>query len=190
MNVKRWAIDLMTKPFLVLDVETTGLSSRDEVVQIAITDRAGTPLLNSLVRPASAPIGREALAVHGITPAMVKDTPGMEFFADTLKGLVHNRIIVAFNADFDHRMLQQSLKAVGIYPDTVLNGSRWEDVMVPYARYWGAWDHRRHAYRWQSLDTACKQQKIAVNGEAHSALGDCLRTLALLRVMAGVKENG
>lgn len=179
----------MTRPFLVLDTETTGLNGNDEVVQIAVIDKTGIPLLNSLVKP-TVPIGIEAMRIHGITNAMVKDAPGMDFFAETIGNLLHGRTVIVYNSDFDYRLLHQSLTAVGQNPKAVLGGATFEDLMRPYAHYWGA-RHRRGGYRWQALTDACKQQRIAVpNAPAHSALGDALRALALLKVMAGVKANG
>lgn len=189
MSAKRWAIGMMARPFLVLDTETTGVGGSDEIVQIAVVDKGGIPLLNSLVKP-TVPISSEAMRIHGITNAMVKDAPGMDFFAETIGQLLHHRTVIVYNSDFDYRLLHQSLTAVGRNPKALLGGATFEDLMRPYAQYWGA-RHRRGGYRWQALTDACKQQRIAVaDMPAHSALGDALRTLALIKVMAGVKDNG
>jgi DNA polymerase-3 subunit epsilon len=188
MGASTWAKQLYARDFLVLDVETTGMGSRDEVVQMALVDKAGIVLLNSLVRPCAAPITREALGIHHITSAMVADAPTMGFFAETIRGLFYGRAVIAYNADFDARLLRQSLAANGLKPEDVIGKADFIDLMNPYARYWGA-RGRRGGYRWQSLDDACAQQRIKVAADGHSALGDCLRTLALLKVMAG-ENNG
>ena len=59
---------------LYLDTETTGLGQRDEIVEIAILDPLGKMVIDTLVRP-SKPIPQDAVAIHGITNAMVSAAP-------------------------------------------------------------------------------------------------------------------
>ena len=59
---------------LYLDTETTGLGQRDEIVEIAILDPPGKMVIDTLVRP-SKPIPQDAVAIHGITNAMVSVAP-------------------------------------------------------------------------------------------------------------------
>jgi DNA polymerase-3 subunit epsilon len=59
--------------------------------------------------------------------------------------------------------------------------------MQQYAIFYGDWNDWHQSYRWQRLTSACAQQGIdqsKISAPAHSALGDCLRTLELLKVMA------
>lgn len=60
--------------YVILDVETTGLSSDDEVVELAIIDLKGNTLYNSLIKPSMA-IPEEATAIHHITNDMVFSAP-------------------------------------------------------------------------------------------------------------------
>jgi DNA polymerase-3 subunit epsilon len=46
--------------------------------------------------------------------------------------------------------------------------------MLQYARFIGEWNSYYNSYKWQKLD-----------GGDHTALGDCLATLEVIRVMAG-----
>jgi len=188
MGASDWAKRICAGDFLVLDTETTGLSGHDEIVEIAIVDRHGVALLDTLVRPCTAVISREALAIHGITPERVKAAPTMAFVAETIKGLIYGRSVIAYNADFDYRLLHQSLAAHNIWPGGIINKTQFVDLMHPYARYWGK--RGRRGYLNQSLEIACRQQGIETGFPAHSALGDCLRALALLKVMAGERVNG
>ena len=60
--------------FVVLDLETTGANPHGkdtEIIDIAIVDEDGIPLVSTLVRPSVA-IPEEVTAIHGITDEMVK----------------------------------------------------------------------------------------------------------------------
>lgn len=53
VRVVRWAKGVFKNPkdWLILDTETTGLDSRDRIVEIAVIDLSGVVLLNTLVKP-------------------------------------------------------------------------------------------------------------------------------------------
>ena len=57
-----------------LDTETTGLELKDEIVEIAIIDKNGLVLIDSLIKPKQ-PIPDSATAIHHISNEMVKDSP-------------------------------------------------------------------------------------------------------------------
>ncbi|MCY4410095.1 MAG: 3'-5' exonuclease, partial [Caldilineaceae bacterium] len=59
---------------LFFDTETTGLNSSAEIVEVGIVDAEGNTLLESLVRPIRR-IPSDAVAVHGISNAMVRNAP-------------------------------------------------------------------------------------------------------------------
>lgn len=52
--------------FVILDTETTGLTLRDQIIEICVIDLTGKILLNSLVKP-TINIPAEAASIHGIT---------------------------------------------------------------------------------------------------------------------------
>ena len=60
----------------------------------------------------------------------------------------------------------------------------YADIMEPYAHHWGEWSDYHGCYKWQRLTSACIQQGIEIE-DAHSAIGDCRMTLALIRKLAG-----
>ncbi len=60
--------------FVILDTETTGLTLRDQIIEINVIDLTGKILLNSLVKP-TINIPAEAASIHGITNEMVHDAP-------------------------------------------------------------------------------------------------------------------
>lgn len=183
-QVIHWAQELMTQHFYILDTETTGLGAEDEIVQIAIVDKMGQCVLETLLRPRR-PIPARVIAVHGISNERVVDAPTLRDIYIRLSALLAGATVVAYNADFDQRMVEQTCRAYG-FP--LVRPARWLCVMKAYARYYGQTRPRSRGYVWQSLSKACAQQQIQVQG-AHTALGDVLMTLALLKKMASGDEN-
>lgn len=166
----QWAREVLARDdLLVLDTETTGLDRAAQIVQIAIIDRAGAVLLDSLVKP-TCPIGLGAAAIHGITAAMVQDAPSFAALLPAFRALVAGKRLVIYNADFDMRLLRQSATACGV----ALPRVDTDCVMHAYAQFVGRWNSRRGGYRWWPLP-----------GGDHSALGDARACLAVIRRMAG-----
>lgn len=103
--------------FTFVDVETTGLSPRAarvcEVAAVSFrgADRVGT--LAELVNP-GAPIPPEVSRIHGITDAMVKDSPSFGGVAPRLLAMLENSVIVAHNAEFDLGFLKAECDRVGL----------------------------------------------------------------------------
>ena len=100
---------------LILDTETTGLDAHDEVIQLAIVDMQGNVLLHTLVRP-TVPVGTEARAIHGITDEVLAEAPYFAQLYDTIAGLLGNRSVLAYHADFDRRLLAQTCAKYGLPP--------------------------------------------------------------------------
>lgn len=171
----QWARDLLAAGnFVILDTETTGLDSWDEIIQIAVIDPDGNPLLNELVNPI-AKISPGAEAVHHISKAMLEGKPAITEISDRLVAAVEGKKIVAYNVQFDWRLLRQSFRAHAMDTHNALATS-WDCAMEVYARYYGEWNSYRGSFRWQRLE-----------GGNHTALGDCLATLALIKRMAESK---
>ena len=168
---------------LVLDTETTGLDSNAEILQIGIVSLEGETVFNSYVKPAKARRWDEAMRVHGIAPSDVINAPTIGQLLGELSKILFERHIAIYNADFDTRILWQSIKAdKATRPYQWLHDQDWECVMEAYAEYWGQWNSRYGSYKWQSLINACRQQGVKV-ADAHDALGDAKLTAALIRTI-------
>lgn len=176
----QWARNLIARQFYILDTETTGLSASDEIVQIAILDGSGAALMNQLIKP-TMPIPPAASAVHGIRDRDVKDSPSFKDIYIRLSTLLAGQVAIAYNMDFDWRMLQQTASRYRL-PDMRI-GKR-DCAMKQYARFKGVRQSKGRNYVWHKLGFAVAQEGLPVIG-AHDALGDARMTLSLIRKMAG-----
>jgi len=184
----QWARNLAENDYVILDTETTGLYDA-EIVQIAVIDRNGDPLLDTLVKPVN-PIPADATRVHGITNDMVETSPGWESVARRLLQIISGRRVIIYNADYDIGIMYSSTATCGMEKVQFTEVATFECAMLQYACFWGDWNSYHQSYRWQKLTAACDQLRInqdEIDAPAHSALGDCLRTLELIRAMAKTK---
>lgn len=163
----------------MLDTETTGLSATDEIVQIGIVRSDGAPILNQLIKP-TIPIPAGAAAIHGFDDRHVADAPSFKQVYIRLSTLLAGQIVVAYNMDFDWRMLQQTAARYRL-PDLRL-GKR-HCAMKQYARFKGARKSHGRDYTWHKLGNALRQEGLVV-AKAHDALDDARMTLALINKMA------
>jgi DNA polymerase-3 subunit epsilon len=156
--------------YIILDSETTGLNKSDEIIQLAIIDLDGNTLFNENIRPTRKKrISRDAVAVHGLTMQALSTCPTFAELAGPLERAMGDKTVIAYNAEFDANMYVQTYKLAGGF----LHRGDWEDIMLEYSKYVGKWSSYHPDYWWQPLP-----------GGTHSALGDCLATLEVLRKMA------
>lgn len=176
INAIRWAKKILRQPerWRVLDTETTGLDSRDRIVEIAVVDLAGTPLLNTLVKPTGEwYIHPKAEATHGIAPDELENAPTFSDIYPQLASVIAGQDILAYGADFDARMIGGEMSRAGL-PSGSLN---WHCLMQRYATWCGEWSDYHGDYRWQAL------------GGSHRALGDSLAALSCLKRMADSSDE-
>ena len=104
-------------PFTVFDLETTGMSSlHDRIVEIAavrIETNGTLSRFHSLINPGIR-IPSGASAVHGISNAMVAQSPSFNEIAYTFLKFAEESTLVAHNARFDLGFLQESLHRNGL----------------------------------------------------------------------------
>ena len=186
-QAQQWAQRLMARGFYVLDTETTGLGKHDEIVQIGIVDKEGDMVMDKLIKP-TIPIPPGASRVHGIYDRDVEYAANFSAIYTALSKLLAGQIVIAYNMDFDRRMLRQSGDKYGL-PEIRMNWDRdmsQRCAMKQYARYKGKETNWKRGYKWHRLGNAVTQEGLQVV-DAHNALGDALMTLALIRKMA--EEN-
>lgn len=113
------ATPLVDTTFVVLDLETTGLSAdRDRITEVgAIRARGGEVLaeLRTFVRP-GVPIPAAVTAITGITDADVQGAPDILTVLPTVVDFLGDAVFVAHNARFDLGFLRASAARLGLPP--------------------------------------------------------------------------
>ncbi len=162
-----------------LDTETTGLEKTDEIVEISIIDETGNVLLDSLVKPLQS-IPASATRIHGITNAMVQKAPAWPILWQQVRPLVLNKTIVAYNSDFDYRLMMQSHARYRLpWKDNLT----FFDLLKLYSQFRGDWDSVRRSWRYFSLEQAGRSANISLPN-AHRSTADTLLTRELLHYIA------
>lgn len=173
-----WARELLAQgTAVILDTETTGLDGEAEVVEVVVINLEGKPLFETLVKPRGE-ISEEAIAIHGIIPEKVANASGFEEVLGGLQECLAGRPVICYNQAFDERMLAQSARRAGFLASDIFFADS-ACAMERYADFVGEWSARYGRNKWQPLP-----------GGNHTALGDCLATLAVIMQMAAEKLPG
>jgi DNA polymerase-3 subunit epsilon len=139
---------------IVFDTETTGLENKaDRVIEIG-----GVELLNHFptgrtfhvyINPGDRKVHPDALAVHGITDAFLKDKPSFAEIVPQLQEFFEGSKWVAHNANFDMGFINAEFDRLGlppVAPDLVID-------TLSLAR-------RKHPMGPNSLDALCRRYGI------------------------------
>ncbi|RKE79864.1 DNA polymerase III subunit epsilon [Rhizobium sp. AG855] len=139
---------------IVFDTETTGLENKfDRVIEIG-----GVELLNHFptgrtfhvyINPGDRKVHPDALAVHGITDAFLKDKPSFAEIVPELQEFFDGAKWVAHNATFDMGFINAEFDRLGlppVAPDLVID-------TLSLAR-------RKHPMGPNSLDALCRRYGI------------------------------
>jgi DNA polymerase-3 subunit epsilon len=174
-------VDLYDK--VILDTETSGLGKQDQIVEITILDgRTGLTLLDTLVKP-SCRINKHAAAVHGIDDDMIKDAPTWPEIHDLVFRLLKGMTMVAYQSEFDLRMIKQTCKAY----DLVAPEFETECAM--------RWLHsylvtpKDPKMKWIKLTKAAELYNVEPKGVAHRALCDTIMTRDVI-LAARLEDQG
>lgn len=93
---------------IVIDLETTGLDlEKDEILQISIIDSNYNTLVNKYFNPEYIKEWKQAEAVHGITPEMVKGKLSFKNYIQRVQAIINesDRIVVYNGKSFDLQLL-------------------------------------------------------------------------------------
>ncbi|MEO8285024.1 MAG: 3'-5' exonuclease [Chloroflexota bacterium] len=157
---------------LVLKSESTGLGPDAEYVQVAIMTVRGTTIMSTFLRP-SRPIPPAATAVNGIDDAAVVNAPTfVQAYKDLVKA-IQGRVVVAYNAEFEQRMLVQTC----LHYRLPVPQATWHCAMRAYAEMVGE-ESPSGSYLWQPLPRLQARQ-----GEGRALTG-CRSILELLKSMS------
>ena len=143
--------------FVVVDVETTGFSNQDRVIEVALITLDSETLeaveeYDTLINPER---DISATHIHGITASMVESAPTFVDVAPVIAHRLDGATPVAHNWSFDKRMLSNEFSRLGNY---------------------GRFGHGICTYQntGLKLELACKEYNV--KHFAHCALGDARAT--------------
>ena len=182
----RHARRVLAEEPVYLDTETTGLGGDAEIVEIAVVDHRGKPLVDTLIRPRG-PIPPDATAVHGISDTDVAGAPAFTEVLPHLLDVLSNKHVAIYNAEHDLRLLRQSQPA-SAWVDFGRIAAATTCVMETYARFYGDFHEYHRTFTWQSLDNAAVQCGLSWESQAHRAMSDAMMARKVLQYMAARKE--
>ena len=115
---KKW-FDVAAESFIVIDIETTGLSNIiDHIVEIAAIRYEGgmeRETFSTLVKPPIV-MSDEVIGIHHITNEMVEDAPTIEEVMPELLDFVGDSLLVGHNVNFDVGFIEIDARQLGYDP--------------------------------------------------------------------------
>lgn len=190
----KWVME-HRQDMVILDLETTDKMDKKnpfkkiEIVQIAVIDMDGEPLVNTLIKPIFTDIHPEAAAIHKKTLDVLAAAGATDFAAnwDAIKAAIEGKHVIIYNRDFDKPVLEQCARLHGLKLPEVKG---WHCAMLQYVAHndnkvsnWG----KRGA--WWRLTEALEQERITPDEFAHDALVDVQMTRQLVQKMATNDPN-
>ena len=183
--------------FVVIDVETTGISPKKnkllEISAVRFVEFEPTEYITTLLNTKS-PIPKDATAVNGITDEMVKGAPSIAEVAQSFMNFIGNeKIIVAHNTEFDLKFLY----ANGI--NLFAKGRKFYDTLQIARARLKKYD-RRKAERAEDNDkyyeydvsdhklTTLLDLYNIYTPQAHRAFHDCIATGELFKALLSEGE--
>ncbi len=170
----------LNRPIAFIDLETTGLSiASDRIIEISIVKvlpDGDTEIKTERVNP-TIPISPQAMAVHGIEDAELKDKPTFAELAPSLLQFISNSDIGGYNAiKFDVPLLVEEFLRAEV--DFDLKGRKVVDVQNIF-----------HKMEQRTLVAAYKFYCNKELTNAHSAEADTIATYEVLKAQLDKYEN-
>jgi len=167
--IMSYDIRYYNKNFVILDIETTGLSPfTDEICEISalrIKNFLPQEFFHTLVKPKKE-IPQNVINIHGITNEMVKDAPEIEEVIPKLLDFIKDDTLVIHNADFDLSFINFALKKLNL--PSISN--KVEDTLIISRQYFPFMSH--------SLESLCDDFMFQ-HKPTHRANDDVLATMEL-----------
>lgn len=158
---------MQNTPFIVLDLETTGLSARrhkiTEIAAVKVFNNQIIDKFQTLINP-EVSIPRFITKLTGITNDMVKEAPVINDVLPKFKDFIGDHTIIAHNATFDYGFLLHNFYE---HDRTILNNEtictvKLANRLLPHLPS-------------KKLSSVCEYYEIT-NKEAHRAMSDVLAT--------------
>ena len=171
-------------PFTIFDIETTGLSPKNnrivEIAAVRIEFNGEQERFQSLVNPECF-IPRHAEAVHHISNEDVKDMPTFEEVGQEFLAFAAGSTLVAHNAKFDLAFLQESLARYNL---PLWNNKTMDSIPIIKCAFPGL-----PSYSLQNLRSQFSLG-AGFDGPAHRAFADVVWTLEIFSMaMQGILDK-
>ncbi len=159
--------------YAITDIETTGgYASGNSITEVAIVIHDGEKVIDryeTLVNPGAA-IPWHIQSLTGITNEMVADAPYFSEVAEKIYTLLHDKVFVAHNVNFDYSFLHHHLQHAGYTLQTKkLCTVRLSRKIFP-------------GFPTYSLGDLCRRLDIGIKGR-HRAGGDANATVELFELL-------
>ena len=164
---------------IVIDTETTGISFKDDVLQVSIIDFDGNVLFDKYMKPLHCTEWPEAERINGISPEMVANCETISYYKDEIQAILDDAdLVIGYNLSFDLGILEE--KGIIVKDQDVY------DVMFVFAEIYGDWNEYYQSYRWQKLTRCADYYGYEWEEDAHNALGDVKATLYCYKKIKGL----
>ena len=158
--------------FVVVDVETTGLSpAKDAIIEIGAVRVENGELAgeySQLVNP-NRPLPERITELTGITGAMLADKPSFGEICEEFRRFIDGAVLVAHNASFDGAFFRNALAREGYAFENPLL-----DTLALVRNVYPGWKNHK-------LETVCKMLGVN-NKHAHRAVDDARATAQAMLV--------
>ncbi|MBE5767794.1 MAG: PolC-type DNA polymerase III [Clostridiales bacterium] len=166
--------------FVVVDVETTGLSpAKDAIIEIGAVKVVNGEIVaeySQLINP-NRPLPERITEITGISSAMLADKPALTDIMEEFCQFIEGSVLVAHNASFDGAFFQNAFIREGRMFDYPLL-----DTLAMMRSIYPGWKNHK-------LETVCKMLGI-INKNAHRAVDDARATAqALLIALEEMKKE-
>ncbi|NLA43877.1 hypothetical protein GX865_07095 [Candidatus Saccharibacteria bacterium] len=165
--------------FVVFDIETTGLSSQDEIIEIRalrVRDGEVADEFSRFIRPRR-PIPASATIINGITNSMVKDAEPVDTVLIDFFNFVGGDVVLGHNiASFDIPFIRRYAGVVGDqFACSYLDTLQFAKQKAPQIGRF-------------NLDSLCKYFGIEMR-DRHRAVGDCYATLECYQQLVRINNE-
>ena len=156
---------MSNRELLFCDVETTGLSKQDEVLELALIDSSERIVFRRRFGTVHKRSWNQAQHIHGISPDDVKNLKPLNCYEDELRNATRGHDIVFYNAAYDTMYLKRCID--------------------PSCRIYCAMLTHDRMFQRRKLMLALADHGIdASDLNAHSAADDCIATARLWKYMS------
>jgi DNA polymerase-3 subunit epsilon len=145
------ARNLLQQGPLFLHSKTTGAMDLSEVVEIAILDSSGKPLVDELVKP-KRHIRQTATEEHGVTDDMVDTAPRWAEILPKIEETLVGKKVIVYDFASELQALQNSYK--NIHQRWIFDSNNFYSLMDLFSRYRNERDPRTGAFLAYSLEEA------------------------------------